>query len=154
LLFLSVDPKIKVNQDAPVFGELAPVKKELTREFIPSGNVYDDLDRCVQLLEDNDIDLTFNYADWVNIGFAFTEIGEAGRYYFDKVSAVCTKYDPESADKQFDFCLRADKEGKGKTKTRLRTFFKYCQQKGIDTRTPKKPLPVAVSIPNEAPGGR
>ena len=79
-------------------------------------------------LESSQTDITSNYADWRNIGFAFAdEFGESGRELFHRVSQIYPDYKSTECDKQFDACLKA--KGHGIT---LKTFFYLAKQAGIN----------------------
>lgn len=93
-----------------------------------SGN---DIETIIQRLESSHTDITANYSDWRDIGFAFAdEYGESGRDYFHRVSRFYPDYSHSVCDKQFDNCLKA--KGHGVT---IKTFFHLAQQAGIDIRT-------------------
>ena len=90
-----------------------------------------DTELIIQRLEAQHIDITSNYGDWRDIGFAFSdEFGESGRNYFHRVSRFYSDYSYQESDKQYDKCLKAN--GHGVT---IKTFFHLAQQAGVSLRT-------------------
>jgi hypothetical protein len=87
-----------------------------------------DLDLIISRLETAQIDITANYSDWRDIGFALAdELGEAGRDYYHRISRFHSGYSPTDCNKQYDNCLKA--KGHGVT---LKTFFHLAKQAGIN----------------------
>lgn len=85
----------------------------------------------ISRIESAQTDITANYSDWRDIGFAFAdEFGEVGRAYFHQISRFYSGYSPTDCNKQYDNCLKA--KGNGVT---LKTFFHLAKQAGIDLRT-------------------
>lgn len=107
-----------------------------------------DVETILQRLESANTDITANYSDWRDIGFAFAdEFGEAGRDYFHRVSRYYPGYSQSNCDKQYDNCLKSS--GHGVT---IKSFFHLAQQAGISlvTTQPKtnpsaSPRPDGVS---------
>lgn len=112
-----------------------------------------DVEVIIKRLEESHTDITANYSDWRDIGFAFAdEFGEAGRSYFHSVSMFYPEYSHVVCDKQFDNCLKAKGHG-----VSIKTFFHLAQQAGISlvTTPPKNNLsvparPDSVSITKES----
>lgn len=95
-----------------------------------------DVEVIIKRLEEAHIDITANYSDWRDIGFAFAnEFAESGRDYFHRVSRYYSDYSYSVCDKQYNNCLKA--KGHGVT---IKTFFHLAQQAGISliTTSPKK----------------
>jgi hypothetical protein len=91
-------------------------------------NTFEEVSQILQQLESSQTDITANYANWRNIGFAFAdEFGESGRELFHHVSRIYPDYKSTECDKQFDACLKA--KGHGIT---LKTFFHLAKQAGIN----------------------
>ncbi len=105
----------------------------------PINNTQDnDVEVIIKRLEGAHTDITVNYADWRDIGFAFSdEFGESGRDYFHRVSRFYPEYSHSICDKQYNSCLKA--KGHGVT---IKTFFHLAQQAGISLIT---------TIPNSSP---
>ncbi len=71
------------------------------------------------------IDLTDGYQNWVEIGMALADLGEAGREFFHAVSSVYPGYDTAKADTKFTNLLRTTR------KVTIATFFHQCEAHGI-----------------------
>ena len=100
--------------------------------------VLSDVEVIIQRLESTQTDITANYTNWRDIGFAFAdEFGESGRDYFHRVSRFYPEYSPSACDKQFDKCLKSKGHG-----ISIKTFFHLAQQAGINlvTSQPKTKL--------------
>lgn len=90
--------------------------------------VRPDFETIISRIEAAQKDITVNYSDWRDIGFAFAdEFGEAGRDYYHRISRFYSGYSPTDCNKQYDNCLKA--KGHGVT---LKTFFHLAKQAGID----------------------
>ena len=108
-------------------------------------SVSSDLDLIISRLESAQTDITANYSDWLEIGFAFAdELGEAGRDYFHRISRFHSGYSPTDCNRQYNNCLKA--KGQGVT---MKTFFHLAKQAGINispTNNPSaSPRPDGVS---------
>lgn len=104
----------------------------------------DDVETVTQRIEAAGIDITADYGDWVNLGFALTEeYGENGRDYFHRLSRFYPDYDEAECDRQYDKCLRS--HGTGVT---IRTFFQLAKDHGISVSIPS--LPSQPSFPSQA----
>lgn len=105
-----------------------------------------DVEVIIQRLEESHTDITSNYADWRDVGFALAdEFGESGRDYFHRVSIFYPEYSHSDCDKQYDNCLKANGHG-----VSIKTLFHLVQQAGISlvTTPPKKNLSVNSSPDN------
>lgn len=94
-----------------------------------------------QQIEERHVDI-YDHDHWFRTGFAFVDqFSEAGREYFHRACQFYPTYSRAECDKQYDYCLRANREG-----VTIRTFFGYAQDAGIDIRTragksPSSPKP-------------
>ncbi|MEX0966745.1 MAG: DUF3987 domain-containing protein [Bacteroidia bacterium] len=92
-----------------------------------------EVERIIQYIETNRVDITSAYKDWVNVGFAFAhEFGENGRNLFHRVSQFYPDYSAPECDTQFDNCLKS--KGRGVS---LKTFFYLAKGAGIDITPPR-----------------
>jgi hypothetical protein len=115
LCFLSYDPFIHCNQDATVFC----IPKDITSERVSkiAHPLTSDLELqilgLVLQIEQEGVDITDNYqGEWLKIGFALSDaLGEEGRIYFHRISALSKKYNPTQADKQYSACLKSRRAG-------------------------------------------
>jgi hypothetical protein len=90
-----------------------------------------EVEKVIQNIEANQIDIAPNYSDWVNIGFAFAdEFGETGRDLFHSISRFYPRYNAKECDKQFDNCLKSKGQG-----VSLKSFFYHAKQAGVSIAT-------------------
>lgn len=88
------------------------------------------------LIERSGIDITADYGDWCNIGFALAhEFGADGESFFLRISSFYPKYDPSEASKQYAACLRADVPS-GKAPITIATLFHIAKSHGINLQCP------------------
>lgn len=113
------------------------------------NKVEEDVERIVQELDSRAIDITSDYKDWVDLGFALVDgLGESGRTYFHRLSRFYPNYQREETDKQYTHCLHS--QGYGIT---IRTFFHQANKAGVPLATfPKKPLSILPNIQNGKTG--
>lgn len=86
------------------------------------------LDKVARLTEEvvrRGIDLTDGYSNWIEIGMALANLGEAGREFFHAVSSVYPGYDRAKADTKFTNLLRTTR------KVTIATFFHQCEVHGV-----------------------
>lgn len=132
LRICSYDPEARVRFDAvPYKGVYAPPQpKSVTpTRYYGSDETEARVSECCEQIATCCTDLTNDYADWLRLGFALAELGEAGRGYFHAVSSQSQKYDREKCDRKFSECLRtASRCGIG-------YFFNRCKEYGITYKT-------------------
>ena len=132
LRICSYDPEARVRFDAvPYKGVYAPPQpKSVTpTRYYGSDETEARVSECCEQIATCCTDLTNDYADWLRLGFALAELGEAGRGYFHTVSSHNKKYDREKCDRKFSECLRtASRCGIG-------YFFNRCKEYGITYKT-------------------
>jgi len=81
-------------------------------------------------IEANGIDLTANYDDWLNVGFALAdEFGESGRDFFHRLSLLNSGYKSDECNIQFDKCLKSNKKG-----ITIKTLFYLAKEAGVNLR--------------------
>ncbi len=129
--FVSWDPDIYINENARQFTKYA-LKKEIAR---PKQKkivfVKNDFENIIKQLQQQQIDITYNYMDWLRIGFGIAdEYGESGREYFHQISSISTKYDSNICDRQYTACLKANGSGRHAT---IGTLYYLAKQEGIQT---------------------
>lgn len=101
----------------------------------PVGGAYQTIDsaidkvaKLVTKLESLHIDITNSYSDWYKVGFSLATLPEPwGRYYFHRVSRICSKYNEAECDRKFDALRNPKKVGIG-------TFFTICKSYGVTFR--------------------
>lgn len=77
----------------------------------------------VKIIEQNHVDITDNYQEWVRIGYSLATLGEVGRSYFHRVSCMSSKYNAVKCDKQFNATHPAH--------SGIGAFFNICRDYGI-----------------------
>jgi hypothetical protein len=107
-------------------------QQQLTEQNLPPvTDNNSDVEKIIQNIEANQIDIAPNYNDWINIGFAFAdEFGETGRNLFHRVSQYYSGYNSKECDKQFDNCLKSKGQG-----VSLKSFFFLAKQAGVPIAT-------------------
>ena len=108
-------------------------KKVTPVQYVPETlnikqDIEQDIERVTASIEMSCTDLTANYDNWLQIGFAFAqELGEMGRSYFHRISRFYPKYSYTDTDKKYDNCLKNQHQG-----TTIKTFFYLAKQAGVD----------------------
>lgn len=96
----------------------------------------DAVEALIVLIERSGIDITANYGDWCNIGFALAqEFGAAGEAFFHRISAFYPNYDPKTASKQYLSCLRHEVPT-DKAPITIATLFHIAKSHGISLPCP------------------
>lgn len=128
------NPKEWLNRtnkyDEPISSNTAVIQKA-----IPSiADNQESIEAYIKLIEQSGTDITKNYADWRNIGFAIAEeYGESGRNYFHRISKFHSSYDSKDCDEQYSKCINA--KGHGVT---IATLYHHLHQAGIKTPIKQK----------------
>lgn len=137
LRFASYDSEPYINESAEPFRTIDAVTKPKynpTKTTVAMGQrTWDEspeatLDKVARLTEEvvrRGIDLTDEYSNWVEIGMALANLGEAGREFFHAVSSVYPCYDRAKADTKFTNLLRTTR------KVTIATFFHQCEVHGV-----------------------
>lgn len=88
------------------------------------------------LIELSGTDITADYGDWCNIGFALAhEFGADGECFFHRISAFYPKYDQKAAHNQYVSCLR-HRVPSGKAPITIATLFHIAKAHGISLPCP------------------
>ena len=96
--------------------------------------LLNEVKEIIDEIEAKKIDITSDYVEWRNLGFAFSfSFGEAGRVLFQRISKFYAEYDEAECNDQFDKCLKAKGQG-----ISLKTFFYHAQKAGVKNRTSTK----------------
>lgn len=110
LRICSYDTEARLRNDAlPYTGVYEPPRYNPVRAWQYDGEDMTEarVADCCRLIAACHIDLTNDYADWLKLGFALSELGECGREYFRIVSNQCGKYKQGQCDRKYDDCLRS-----------------------------------------------
>ncbi|EAR14045.1 VapE domain-containing protein [Robiginitalea biformata] len=135
LRFISYDPHLYLNRGSKKWSKYLNKKQREFREAPARAIAYHDEDirHILEQIQNRGVNIAEDYHSWLHTSFALaSEFGEGGRDYFHIVSAQSSKYERGKCDKQYDIALRRDHTGG----VGIGTFFYYCQQAGIETRTP------------------
>lgn len=137
LRFATFDPEPYINNSAEPFrivdeesssksnpAKTAVAKASYNRKDNPESTI-EKVARLVDEVVKRRIDLTDSYRNWVVIGMALADLGEAGREFFHAVSSVYHGYDRAKADTKFTNLLRTTR------KVTIATFFHQCEAYGI-----------------------
>lgn len=137
LRYATFDAEPYINPDADVFRiidmanipQINPPKAATsTAPLIWKDNAETTIEKVARLTNEivkRGIDLTDGYQNWVEIGMALANLGEAGREFFHVVSSVYPGYDHTKADTKFTNLLRTTR------KVTIATFFHQCEAHGI-----------------------
>lgn len=85
-----------------------------------------------QRINDSHVDITSNHADWINVTFACTSLGEEARDSYHLICKQYPGYDHAECNKKFDYCIKTSKQ-----LVSLGTLFDLAKGKGIDISLPK-----------------
>lgn len=103
--------------------------KKFSRNVLLQEDSMRRVERVIEKLEEQSIDITDDYNDWIRIGFAFArEFDEGGRDLFHRVSSISPKYDTHLADTVYDGFLQADEPANPAT---LGTFFHLVKEADV-----------------------
>jgi hypothetical protein len=110
LRFYSYDENPLINLNPSVYSRIAEL---VTRQSpLPAIRSLDnkktnDIERVINRIESQRIDITSQYGDWYTIGAILAyEFGEQGRGYYHRFSRFYKAYNTCESDKQYDKCLR------------------------------------------------
>lgn len=84
-----------------------------------------------QRINDGHVDITSDHADWINITFACTSLGEEARSSYHLICQQYPGYDHAECDQKFDYCMKTSKQ-----LVSLGTLMSLAKSHGIDTSMP------------------
>lgn len=124
--FVSFDPYIYINDDAPKFTLYS--KKDKAPTKVPDVIfVRTDFDEIVNEIVTRRIDITGTYHTWLKIAFALVDkFGDMGESYFHSISQFSSSYNQKTASRQYRNCLRAGKQG-----VTIASFYYLAKSAGI-----------------------
>lgn len=139
-MFVSYDKDLYENSESKIF--VLPVIPQLSTEPVntrienvtperkanpKANNKQKEVELLVAKIEELKTDITQNYADWLNIGFALaSQFGNEGLKYYQRISKFYTGYDQTLCDNQFFECCKNRKAG-----IAINTFFAIAKKYGI-----------------------
>lgn len=98
------------------------------------SNNYTDLDRLetvAKRIVENQVDITSDFGQWVDVTMACASLGEAAREPYHMICSVYPNYSRQECDEKFDNCLHT-----GHGLVTLGTLLMLAKDAGIDTRMP------------------
>lgn len=121
---------------------------ERSESFIPEFSQADnglisEIEIITKRIEAFSVDITPNYADWRDLGFALAEaLGEGGRSYYHRLSCFYPGYSQAETNKQYSACLAS--HGHGVT---IRTLYHLAKSGGVSVSIPQssKQTPVETN---------
>ncbi len=152
-MFVSYDGELYQNADSKTFilpgADPAPIKKLVFPDQDPTNkksiaegekngsperktspkttNKQKEVELLVSKIEDLKTDITQDYTDWLNIGFALaSQFGDAGHGYFHRISIFYAGYDKAFCDNQFFECCKNRKAG-----IAINTLFAIAKKYGV-----------------------
>ena len=145
--FVSYDPDIYINNKASKFTQY--VKKKVPEKIEKIIYAPGDFEDLINEVVKRQVNICEAYSEWLRCGFALAhKFGEEGRRYYHAISQFSAKYDKESADKQYDNCIRGRNSG-----TTISTLYYYVKQAGIPLYSKQTQL-IAASASVAQRGGR
>lgn len=124
--YVSFDPDAFMNSASKIFKEYPKKEtKQQNYERTKVDYIHTD-DKFDRVLKAINIDITGDYLQWRNIGFAIaSKYGPAGEDYFHHVSSFSPKYDRNACSRQYKFCCKSGN-------ITISTFYYYAKQAGIN----------------------
>ncbi len=124
--YLSYDPYLYYNPNAEPLSVVIPEPVKRTVKEFTAGELdglADKVQREILWLVEFKQDITGDYNQWRDLGFAFANtFHEAGRSFYHEISRLSDKYNVESCDRQYDLCDAASDATEGERIT-IGTFF-------------------------------
>lgn len=127
--FVSYDPELFINENCLLFKKYLP--KEKKRKITSAIFVKTEFDEVINKMASANVNCVEDYRDWLAISFGLADqFGEAGRWYFHKLSSCSSKYETSMCDRQYTHALK--REGRGGSKITIATIYWFAKQAGIN----------------------
>lgn len=135
LRIVSYDPDAYFNPDAKEFYVKAETKAEKARKVYKKYPVSSEVsDRVLNEIMARQIDITSDYDDWNNIGFALAKTyGEDGRPKFHAISQYHPEYNYDDTDRKFTNLLAT-----GRDPLNMGVIYNIAKRHGIEIYSPKE----------------
>lgn len=128
LRVLSYDPEPYENQRAVPYTALYEEPRRACTRYRGADETMQRIEEVVTACERQRIDITDGYDNWFNVGAALASIGEHGREFYHRLSALNTGYKSAECDRKFDNLQKTcGRIGIG-------SLFYIAQGHGIDIR--------------------
>ncbi len=129
--YVSWDKELYHNPNSTQFTKLL-AKKQL--EAPKRENITHTNSRFERIMQQLDRDITGDYLQWRNIGFAIaSEYGENGLHYFHHISSFHENYNPDQTEKVYRFFSRKHNGG-----ITIASFYYYLKREGFDYISPNE----------------
>jgi predicted P-loop ATPase len=133
LRFVSFDPDLYMNLNSTTFDQYLP--KQKGRKPVASDKIQpstsDDIEFILSQIEDQKIDITAPYEDWIAIGMSIKSAhGDSpGLDYYQRVSQFHPEYDYDNTERKFR-SFKPNQKGIG-------LFMSIAKRNGLQITTPK-----------------
>lgn len=131
----------KREENAPQKSEVNNPAPAATQGGGAPADEFDHAREVVNRLLSSGTCISDDYADWVNLNFAFANaFGESGRELAREVSRMSSKFDEADFNRKYDNCLHT-----GNGSVTIATFFQMAKDAGVDIRMERPFAPIAHS---------
>jgi hypothetical protein len=118
-MFISYDEHLYHNSKSEIFLikglPLANTNKNNVTSaqlVVKTNDKTKEVEKLIEKIEANKTDITGNYKQWLNIGFALaSEFGTTGESYYHRISSFAVSYDATACKNQYIECCKARKAG-------------------------------------------
>lgn len=125
LRFFSIDEDAYYNPKATEFKLPKKVKRKKYSKTNASKTDTEKVDAVVKLIEDNAIDITGDYSDWILIAGALNSaFGDGGLAYFQRISKYHRDYKERTTRVKYESCQKMNK-------CTLSSFFHIATKHGV-----------------------
>lgn len=126
LMYVSHDPNIYINENPIIFNQI--LKEENVKVKKVSAKSKSEAEKIIEGIEQNRIDITEKYKDWLDVIFSLLEIfDENADGYIHRVSRFYSSYIFEETQKQIESCKKSPGNGISKN-----SFFHLAKKYGIE----------------------
>lgn len=143
LRYVSYDPELYINDKSKVFKEYVKAKEieEVAFEIPHSDKRFAFV---LDQIEKKEIDITYNYRQWLKLGFAIaTQYGEYGYEYYDIISKYSPKYNKENCKIQYFNCIRPYTGDKDPVS--IKSFYSCAKYHGLEIYTEEEKLQIKAA---------
>jgi len=139
LCLYSADPEMYLNTNAKVLNlhhepKTMKIQDNLNAAYtflkkrVNCHDIQDQIEAITRQIESRMLDITTGYHNWLSIGFALeSELAEAGKDYFHRISQYHPNYNHAQCNKQYFYIQKS--KGTGIT---IKTFFHKAKEHGLD----------------------
>lgn len=135
----SYDPNLYINTDSLVFDNILqiPPPPKRTKSYNKDLFLRDDLEYCIEQIEEKSLNLFDNYHERLPIGLGLADLlGSDGLEYFLRICQFSTSYCDRKFTYQFENFVKHSKETRSVTSS-IATFYFKCKEAGLQIRREK-----------------